>query len=82
LDRIIRNILIRQVPLIIASIVSGGILIYYLGFWVGIFVNAFAWGTAVLLAKIYVARNGRNIDSVRDDRYLMYFVLALIGRNK
>ena len=44
--------------------------------------NAIAWGTAVFLAKIYVARTFRNSDPFRDDRYLVYFVLALIGRYK
>ena len=69
-------------PLFLASIVTGGILIYYLGFWIGVFMNATAWGAAVLLAKYYSLRNGRNIDAFRDDRYLRYFILALIGRNK
>jgi hypothetical protein len=70
----------RQLPLILASIVTGSILVYYLGFWLGVFVNGIAWGAAVILAKIYVVRNGRNIDAIRDDRYLLYFVQALIGR--
>lgn len=82
MDKVIRNILIRQLPLILASIVSSSILIYYLGFWIGVFVNTIAWGAAVLLAKIYVGRSGRNMAGFRNDRYLIYFVLGLIGRNK
>lgn len=65
-----------------ASIVTGAIAIYYLGFWPGVFVNGIAWGTAVFLAKLYVARTVRNSDPFRDDRIMMYFVLALIGRYK
>jgi uncharacterized membrane protein len=69
----------RQIPMILASVVTGAIVIYYLGFWLGVIVNGIAWGTAVFLARLSFVRN---IDRVRDDRYLMYFVLALIGRNK
>lgn len=82
LDRRLRNILIRQLPIILVSFVTGAIAIYYLGFWLGVFLNAIAWGTAVFLAKIYVARTFRYSDPFRDDRYLVYFVLALIGRYK
>jgi hypothetical protein len=66
--------------MILASIVTGAIVIYYLGFWLGVIVNAIAWGTAVFLARLYFTRT--SLDRIRDDRYLMYFVLALIGRNK
>ena len=82
MDRALRNILIRQLPIILVSLITGAIAIYYLGFWLGVIVNAIAWGTAVFLAKIYVARTFRNSDPFRDDRYLVYFVLALIGRYK
>jgi hypothetical protein len=82
MDKIIRNILIRQIPLILVSIITGSILVYYLGFWAGIFVNSAAWSAAVLAAKIYMTRNGKNMAGIRNDRYLMYFVLGLIGRNK
>jgi hypothetical protein len=82
LNRFIRNILIRQIPIILVSLVSGSILIYYLGFWTGAILNAMAWGIAVFLAKLFIARNYRGTDPFRDDRFLMYFVLGLIGRNR
>lgn len=80
--RTVRNILIRQVPLFLASLVTGAIAIYYLGFWSGVILNGMAWGAAVFLAKLYVAKRYRNSDPFRDDRYLLYFVSALIGRIK
>ena len=78
----IRNILLRQIPIVICSLVTGAILIYYLGFWSGAILNGIAWGAAVFFAKVYVRRVNSNYDPFRDDRYLMYFVLALLGRNK
>lgn len=82
MDRILRNILIRQIPILLCSIVTGAILIFYVGFWLGAIVNAVAWGTAVFMAKIYVRKIKNNSDPFHDDRYLMYFVLGLLGRNK
>ena len=82
MDRKIRGILMRQVPLFVMSLMTGAIAMYYLGFWLGAILNAVAWGVAVFLAKMYVARTVRNSDPFRDDRYLISFVSALIGRNK
>jgi len=82
LNYILRNILIRQIPIILASIVTGAIAIYYIGFWPGVILNTISWGIAVFLAKLYIARTYQHSDPFRDDRFLMFFVLALIGRNK
>lgn len=82
LDTRLRNILIRQIPVILISVVTGFVAIYYLGFWLGIIINGLAWGAAVFLAKLYISLTIRNSDPFSDDRYLMYFVLALVGRNR
>jgi len=82
LDKVLHNILKRQIPIILASIVTGTIACYYFGFWIGVILNSICWGIAVSMAKLYVARTSRHSDPFKDDRYLMYFVLALIGRNK
>lgn len=81
MNRFIRNILIRRIPIVAVSLITGGILIYYLGFWTGAILNAMAWGIAVFLAKLFIARTYEGTDPFGDDRFLMYFVLALIGRN-
>jgi hypothetical protein len=74
------NILKRQLPLLAASLVTGAIAMYYLGFWSGAFLNAIVWGAMVFLAKLYVARTSRRSDPFKDDRYIMNFVLALVGK--
>ena len=81
MDRKLRNIMKRQLPLLIASLVTGAIAIYYLGFWAGAILNAIVWGASVFLAKLYMARTSRTSDPFKDDRYIMNFVLALIGKN-
>jgi hypothetical protein len=78
----LRGILIRQLPIIILSLITGAIAIYYLGFWPGVILNATVWAIAVFFSKLIVARKFRNSDPFRDDRFLMYFVKALIGRLK
>ena len=82
MNRFLRNILIRQIPIIAASLITGTIAIYYLGFWTGAILNAVAWGIAVFLAKLYISKAYRGSDPFRDDRFLMYIVLGLIGRNR
>ena len=67
--------------MLLCSLVTGLALAYLIGFWPGVILNAIAWAVLVFAIKAYSASKG-NIDPFRDDRYVMNFVLALIGRSR
>ena len=82
MDRLFWGVIKRQIPILVASVITGTILAYYIGFWLGLIINTVAWGTLVFLAKFLAAKAGINSDPFHDDRYLMNFAMALVGRNK
>jgi hypothetical protein len=67
--------------MIIASIITGAIMIYWLGFWPGVIINTVGWGLGVFIARSYLGnRTNRWQDNFRDEKFLLRFILALIGR--
>jgi hypothetical protein len=71
----------RQIPILVSSLITGAILIYFIGFWPGAILNTIVWGALIFLAKIY--RGYRlSADPFQDDKYMLNFFLALIGRNR
>ena len=74
------GLVVRQLPLLLASMVTGALMIYWLGFWAGIIINAICWGMAIVLVKTFVVKRRRGVDNFRDEKFLLNFLLALIGR--
>jgi hypothetical protein len=81
LDRFLSGLILRQMPLVVASLVTGALLIYWLGFWPGIIVNTIGWGVCVFAVKAHAGKRRKShVDSFKDEKFLVNFLLALIGR--
>ena len=80
LDKYLSGLILRQLPLLMASILTGAIFAYWLGFWSGIIVNAIVWGISIFIWKAYVGRRQNVVDKFHDEKFLLNFLLALIGR--
>lgn len=81
LDRFLRGLILRQAPLILASIATGAVLIYFVGFWPGVIINSAAWVLFVFLAKARADKQRTNpVDKFRDERFMLNFLLSLFGR--
>jgi hypothetical protein len=80
LDKFLSGLILRQLPLLIASILTGAVLVYWLGFWTGILVNAVMWIISVFVWKTFVGRRQNVVDKFQDEKFLLHFFLALIGR--
>jgi hypothetical protein len=59
---------------------TGAVLVYWLGFWTGILVNAVMWIISVFVWKTFVGRRQNVVDKFQDEKFLLHFLLALIGR--
>jgi hypothetical protein len=80
LDKFLSGLILRQLPLLVASILTGAVLVHWLGFWTGIIVNAVAWVISVFVWKTFVGRRQNAVDKFQDEKFLLHFFLALIGR--
>jgi hypothetical protein len=81
LDRFFKGVILRQVPLILASIATGALLIYFIGFWSGVVIHSAGWGLIVFLAKARADLQCSNpTDKFRDERLMLNFLLSLLGR--
>jgi hypothetical protein len=80
LDKFLSGLILRQLPFVIASILTGAILIFWLGFWAGIIVNAILWGISIFIWKAFVGNRQNAVDKFQDEKFLLNFLLALIGR--
>ena len=80
LDKFLSGLILRQLPLFIASILTGANLVYWLGFWSGIILNAIVWGISIFVWRTYVGRRQNAVDKFQDEKFLLNFLLALFGR--
>lgn len=81
LDRLLWRIARRQIPIIVSSLITGAILMYFIGFWPGAILNAVIWGVLIFLAKAFLGYR-LSADPFADDKFLLSFFLALTGRNR
>ena len=72
MDKILKSIIMRQIPFLIGGTITGAIMTYYYGFLFTIIVNSIIWwAISYMVSKLIWKRSGLN-----DQKYLIrYFLL-------
>jgi hypothetical protein len=72
LDKILKSIMMRQIPFLIGGTITGTIMTYYYGFLFTIIVNSIIWWTiSYVVSKLIWKNTGLN-----DQKYLIQYFLA------
>ena len=73
MDKILKSILIRQIPFLVGGTLTGTIMTYYYGFPFTIIVNSAIWYGISYTANKYYWKNKR----LEDQKYLQYIMSKL-----
>jgi hypothetical protein len=74
-DKVLKSILRRQIPFLIAGTITGMIITYYYGFLFSIIVNSAMWyGISVIVNKYYWKNKG-----TEDQKYLLHYAMSRIS---
>jgi hypothetical protein len=74
-DKVLKSILRRQIPFLIAGTITGMIITYYYGFLFSIIVNSAMWyGISVIVNKYYWKNKG-----TEDQKYLLQYAMSRIS---
>jgi len=78
MDKILKSIIIRQIPFLIGGTITGIIMTYYYGFLFTIIVNSIVWwAISYVVSKLIWKSTGLN-----DQKYLIQYFLAKTKRKE
>ncbi|MDW0333849.1 MAG: hypothetical protein QN423_12940 [Nitrososphaeraceae archaeon] len=78
MDKVLKAVLKRQMPLLIASTISGLIVTYYSGFLFSIVVNSLKWMVISFIKNKYYYKS----TGFKDEKYLLQYGLTKINSRR